>query len=85
MWKASCSPVTGARFIRDLENLVAWLMTKNDRTATCRLVRIDWETAGRIIKRVGDELSPPPAQELFEISLDEVDWRKGQDRHDGPR
>ena len=48
------------------------------RTAVCRLVRIDWETAGRIIKRVGDELLPVDRlQALFEISLDEVAWRKG--------
>ena len=69
----------GARFTRDFENLVAWLMTKTDRTATCRLVRIDWETVGRIIKRVGDELLPgrPAGGDLFEVSLDEVAWRKG--------
>ena len=68
----------GARFTRDFEDLVAWLMTKTDRTATCRLVRIDWEPAGRIIKRVGDELLPADRLgDLFEISLDEVAWRKG--------
>jgi len=68
----------GARFTRDFEDVVAWLMSKTDRTATCRLVRIDWETAGRIIKRVGDELVPADRLgELFEISLDEVAWRKG--------
>ena len=31
-------------------------MTKTDRTAVCRLVRIDWETVGQIIKRVVAEL-----------------------------
>jgi transposase len=68
----------GARFTRDFEDLVAWLMTKTDRTATCRLTRIDWETAGRIIKRVGDELLPADRlNDLFEISIDEVAWRKG--------
>ena len=68
----------GARFTRDFEDLVAWLLTKTDRTATCRLVRIDWETVGRIIKRVGDELLPADRlNDLFEISLDEVAWRKG--------
>jgi transposase len=68
----------GARFTRDFENLVAWLMTKTDRTAVCRLVRIDWETVGRIIKRVGDELLPAGRLgDLFEISIDEVAWRKG--------
>jgi transposase len=68
----------GARFTRDFEDLAVWLMTKTDRTATCRLVRIDWETAGRIIKRVGDDLLPADRlNDLFEISLDEVAWRKG--------
>jgi transposase len=53
-------------------------MTKTDRTAVCRLVRIDWETVGRIIKRVGDEVLPlDRLGDLFEISLDEVAWRKG--------
>jgi transposase len=68
----------GARFTRDFEDLVAWLATKTDQTAVCRLVRIDWETVGRIIKRVGDELLPADRlSDLFEISLDEVAWRKG--------
>lgn len=68
----------GARFTRDFEDLVAWLMSKTDRTATCRLVRVDWETIGRVIKRVGDELLPADRLgELFEISIDEVAWRKG--------
>jgi transposase len=68
----------GARFTRDFENLVAWLATKTDTTATCRLVRIDWRTVGRIIKRVGDELlDGDRLSDLFEISVDEVAWRKG--------
>ena len=33
------------------ENLVAWLATKTDKTATCRLTTIDWQT----IERVGEE------------------------------
>jgi len=68
----------GARFTRDFEDIVAWLATKTDQTATCRLMRIDWETVGRIIGRVGDELLPADRlKDLFEISLDEVAWRKG--------
>ena len=68
----------GARFTRDFEDTVAWLATKTDQTAICRLVRIDWETVGRIIKRVGDELlSEDRLKDLFNISLDEVAWRKG--------
>jgi transposase len=68
----------GARFTRDFENLVAWLATKTDKTATCRLSRIDWQTIGRIIERVGDELVDGDRLDgLFEISIDEVAWRKG--------
>jgi transposase len=68
----------GARFTRDFEDLVAWLATKTDKTATCRLTRIDWQTIGRIIERVGDELlCEDRLDDLFEISIDEVAWRKG--------
>lgn len=68
----------GARFTRDFEDLVAWLATKADKTATCRLTRIDWHTIGRIIERVGDELlDGDRLSDLFEVSIDEVAWRKG--------
>jgi transposase len=68
----------GARFTRDFENLIAWLATSTDKTATCRLTRIDWHTIGRVIKRVGDELlDGDRLSDLFEISIDEVAWRKG--------
>jgi transposase len=68
----------GARFTRDFEHLVAWLATKTDKTATCRLARIDWQTIGRIIERVGEELiDTDRLSDLFEVSIDEVAWRKG--------
>jgi transposase len=69
----------GARFTRDFENLVAWLATKTDKTAACRLTRIDWQTIGRIIERVGAEHLDQGGrlEDLFEISIDEVAWRKG--------
>ena len=68
----------GARFTRDFEGLVAWLATKTDTTTVCRLVRIDWATVGRIIERVGaDAVDGDRLRDLFEISIDEVAWRKG--------
>jgi transposase len=68
----------GARFTRDFDDLIAWLATKTDKTATCRLTRIDWHTVGRVIKRVADEqLDGDRLQGLFEVSIDEVAWRKG--------
>jgi transposase len=69
---------SGARFTRDFDDLVAWLATKTDQTAACRLTRIDWATVGRIIERVGsDAVDGDRLQDLFEISIDEVAWRKG--------
>ena len=68
----------GARCTRDFDDLVAWLATKTDKSATCRLTRIDWHTVGRIIRRVADELiDSDRLTGLFAISIDEVAWRKG--------
>ena len=68
----------GARFTRDFDDLIAWLATKTDKTATCRLTRIDWHTVGRVITRVaGEQLDGDRLEGLFEVSIDEVAWRKG--------
>jgi transposase len=64
-------------FTSDFESLVAWLATRTDKTTIRRLVRIDWDTVGRIISRVtADELDPNRLENLFEIGVDEVSWRK---------
>jgi transposase len=68
----------GARFTADFEDLVAWLATKTDRSAICRLVRIDWQTVGRIIARVGaEQLDGSRLAELYDIGIDEIAWRGG--------
>jgi transposase len=68
----------GSRFTRDFEDLVGWLATTMDKTALCRLVRIDWDTVGRIIERVmATGLDPARLENLFCIGVDEVSWRKG--------
>ncbi len=64
-------------FTRDFEALVAWLATRTDKTAISTLVRIDWETVGRICERVvADELDPGRLDDLFDIGVDEISWRK---------
>jgi transposase len=69
---------SGSHFTRDFENLVGWLATTMDKTALCRLVRIDWDTTGRIIERVvATELDPDRLDKLFVAGVDEVSWRKG--------
>jgi len=64
-------------FTRDFEDLVAWLAAKTDKTAIERLLRIAWRTVGAIVERVvTDELDPKRLDELFEIGIDEISWRK---------
>ena len=68
----------GSDFTRDFEHLVAWLATRTDKTTIKRMLRIHWATVGRIIERVcADELDPDRLEELFEIGIDDVSWRKG--------
>jgi hypothetical protein len=56
---ASRSPARGSEFTRDFECLLAWLATRTDKSTIKRMLRIDWDTVGRIIKRVcDDELDP---------------------------
>jgi transposase len=69
---------SGSHFTADFENLVGWLATSMDKTALCRLVRIDWASTGRIIERVvATELDPDRLDKLFVAGVDEVSWRKG--------
>jgi len=67
----------GSRFTRDFEDLVGYLATTADKTTIGRLLRIDWDTVGRIITRVmGERLCPSRLEHLFCIGVDEVSWRK---------
>jgi transposase len=67
----------GSHHSRDFEDLVGWLATTMDKTAVCRLVRIDWDSVGRIITRVMDDgLDPDRLESLFDIGVDEVSWKK---------
>ena len=68
----------GARHTRDFDDLTGFLATTMDKTAICRLCRVDWDTVGRMITRVMDDgLDPDRLDQLFEIGVDEVSWRKG--------
>jgi transposase len=67
----------GSEFTRDFECLVAWLMARADKSTVKRLLRIDWDTVGRIIKRVcDDELDPGRLNDLFDVGIDEVSWKR---------
>ena len=63
----------GSEFTRDFERLVAWLATRTDKSTIKRVLRIDWDTVGRIIKRVcDDELDPDRLNDLFDIGIETV-------------
>jgi transposase len=60
-----------AHFTRDFECLVAWLAARTDKSAICRLLRVDWDTVGRIIERVcADELDPDRLSALYDIGIE---------------
>ena len=66
-----------AHFTRDFECLVAWLAARTDKSAICRMLRVDWDTVGRIVERVcADELDPDRLSALFDIGVDEVSWKR---------
>jgi transposase len=68
-----------AHHTRDFDDLVSYLATMMDKTAICRLCRVDWDTVGRMITRVMDDgLDPSRLNQLFAIGVDDVSWRKGQ-------
>lgn len=67
----------GSGFTRDVEQVVAWLVTKTDKTTVCTFARIGWRTVGAICERVsGDVLDPDRLSGLVDIGVDEISWKK---------
>lgn len=67
----------GAHLTRDLDDLLAWLATRMDKTAIARLCRVSWRTVGRACERVvAAELDPGRLDGLFRIGVDEISWRR---------
>ena len=64
-------------FTRDFDDVAAFLATKTDKTTVARLLRIDWDTVGRICQRVvADGLDHDRLDGLVHIGVDEVSWKK---------
>lgn len=69
----------GSRFCADFEDVVALLATRTDKSTITRLVRVDWDTVGRICERVvAAELDEDRLHGLVHIGVDEVSWRRHQ-------
>lgn len=67
----------GSGFSCDFEDLTAYMATKTDKTTITRLLRIDWDTVGRICERVvADGLDPARLDGLVHIGVDEVSWKR---------
>ena len=69
-----------SRYLRAFEDQVAWLATQCSQQACSELMRLDWQTVGRIITRVVDEASRSHDRldGLHRIGIDEISWRRGQ-------
>jgi transposase len=67
----------GAHHTRDFEDTVAWLAQQMAFTPITRLLRIGWETVGRIVQRVVSEhLDEHRLAGLVCIGVDEISYRR---------
>ena len=68
----------GARHTGDLQDLVAYMAQRMDKTTVCRLLRVSWEAVAKIvIDVVADHLDAARLDGLYRIGVDEVSYRKG--------
>jgi transposase len=68
-----------AHHTRDFEDVVAWLAQQMAKTPITGLLRIGWDTVGRIVERVvADHLDERRLEELVAIGVDEISYRRGQ-------
>lgn len=68
----------GARHTRDVEDLVAWLAQRMDKTSITRLLRISWEAVDRIVGSVvADHLDDDRLDRLYRIGVDEISYKRG--------
>jgi transposase len=65
----------GARYTRDFDDLTAWLAQQMSQTQVTRLMRIGWETVGKILTRVvAEKLDRGRLDGLELIGVDEVSY-----------
>jgi transposase len=70
----------GARMTYAFEDTVAWMMLHMSRSTVSSLMRVAWNTAGHIAKRVHDDLkgaNPGMFDNLRRIGIDETSYKKG--------
>jgi transposase len=68
----------GARHTREFEDLVAFCGQRMAKNQVQALLRIAWDTVGRIIERVvADHLDERRLEGLIQIGVDEISYRRG--------
>jgi transposase len=67
----------GAAHTRDFEDVVAWLAQQMARTPICGLLRVGWDSVGRIVERVtAERLDERRLEGLVWIGVDEISYRR---------
>jgi transposase len=67
----------GSRYTRDFEDVVAWLAQQMAKTPIAGMLRIAWDTVGRIVERViADHLDERRLSGLVAIGVDEISYRR---------
>jgi transposase len=68
-----------AHHTRDFEDVVAWLAQQMAKTPIAGMLRIGWDTVGKIVERVvADHLDETRLTGLVAIGVDEISYRRGQ-------
>src|SRR3954447_17152294 len=69
----------GAHHTRDFDDVVCWLAQQMAKTPIAGLLRIGWDTVGRIVARVvADRLDERRLVGLVAVGVDEISYRRGQ-------
>jgi len=68
---------SGSRYTRDFEDVVCWLAQQMAKKPIAGLLRIAWDTVGRIVERVvADHLDERRLEGLVAIGVDEISYRR---------
>ena len=66
-------------YTRDFEDVVAWLAQQMAKTPIAGLLRIAWDSVGKVVQRVmADHLDERRLVGLVAIGVDEISYRRGQ-------
>ncbi len=67
-----------ARHSRDLQDVIAYMAQRMDKTTVTRLLRVSWEAVAKaVVDVVADHLDVRRLDGLYRIGVDEVSYRKG--------